>query len=121
MDRIRYFADLSVKRACGFGLLATVTVVVGLSADPALAIRSAAILLTFHVVVLLNMAWRAPRTSYRHREVWLLLDRQHGLPEERAHEVISGVMRDTFLAYGERFAWGAAGCWLLGLVGALVA
>lgn len=89
MDRIRYFADVSVKRAVSFGLLGIFTVFIGLSHDWLLAFRAAAILLSLLAVVLLHCAWRAPRKDYRRREVWLLLDQWHGLPEHRAHHTIS--------------------------------
>lgn len=120
MDRIRYFADLSVKRACGFGVLAIVMVMLGLSNDLHLAIRTAAILFSLQVAVLLHFAWRAPRIHYRKREVWILLDGWHGLPETRAHQAISTIMRDTFLGYAELGAWVATGFWLMSFTGRLL-
>lgn len=111
MDRIRYFAEVSVTRACGFALLGIVTVVLGLSHDLVLAMRSAAILLSLMMMILIHFGWRAPYTDYRRRELWILLDQWHGLPEHRAHQTISGVMRDTFMRNAERCAWLAVGCW----------
>lgn len=116
MDRIRYCANLSVMRACGFGVLAIFTVVVGLSADPALAVRMAALLFTLMTSILLLLAWRAPFKPYRKREVWIMLDGHHGLPEHRAHEAISAVMRETFLTYAGHASWAALACWVLRFV-----
>ncbi len=112
MDRIRYFAELSVKRAVAFALLAIGTVFIGMSHEWLVAVRSAAILMSLMTAVLLHCAWRAHRKDYRRREVWGLLDQWHGLPEDRAHATISGIMRETFLHYAEVAAWAAAGLWL---------
>lgn len=120
MDRIRYFADISVKRAVSFGLLGIFTVFIGLSHNWLLAFRAAAILLSLLAVVLLHCAWRAPRKDYRRREVWMLLDQWHGLPEHRAHHAISAVMRETFLRYAERGAWAAAALWMITFSGSLI-
>lgn len=113
MERIRYFADLSVKRAIGFALLGIGTVVIGMSHDWLLAFRAAAIMISLMTVVLLYCALRAHATDYRRREIWLLLDQWHGLPEHRAHQAISAIMRETFLRYAEHGAWTAATLWLV--------
>ena len=44
MDRIRYFAELSVLRALGFTGLGVMTLMLGLSFDPRLALRTGALL-----------------------------------------------------------------------------
>lgn len=119
MDRIRYFAELSVKRAVGFALLAIATIFFGLSSDWLLAFRSTAILMSLLAAVLLHCAWRAHRRNYRRRELWILLDHWHGLPENRAHQTISTIMREIFLLYAERAAWIAVGCWLITFTGNL--
>lgn len=120
MDRIRYFAEVSVQRAVGFALLAIFTVFIGLSNDWLLACRAGAILLSLLSAVLLHCAWRAYMKDYRRREIWILLDQWHGLPEQRAHHTISAIMRETFLRYAERGAWGAAAMWLVTFSGILI-
>lgn len=120
MDRIRYFAEVSVQRAVGFALLAIFTVFIGLSNDWVAAFRAGAILLSLLSAVLLHCGWRAYSKNYRRREIWILLDQWHGLPEQRAHQTISAVMRETFLRYAERGAWGAATMWLLTFSGMLI-
>lgn len=120
MDRIRYFAELSVRRAVGFAGLAIFTVFIGLSSDWLLAFRSAAILLSLLSAALLHCAWRAHRKDYRRREIWIMLDQWHGLPEQRAHHTISAVMRETFLRYAERGAWAATALWLVTFSGTLI-
>ncbi len=115
VDRLRHFAHQSVGRACLFGVLAIVTLSVGLSAYPALAARSAALSFSLMASILVLSAWRAPLKHYRRREVWYLLDGRldQDLPPERMQSLVSTVMRDTFLYYAERAAWAALASWLL--------
>jgi hypothetical protein len=96
MDRIRFCADLSIRRACGFALLAIATAVAGNAFAPALAVRTAATLISLMAAVLTLMAWHAPHRDYRRTEVWILLDKKHNLPPHRAQEVIGGVLHDRY-------------------------
>lgn len=121
MDRIRYFANVSVRRGMMVPVLAIATVFLGLSRDWLLAIRVTAMLSSLLAAALLACAWRADRKDYQQREVWLLLDQWHGLPERHAHRAISDVMRETFLRYAERGAWAAVGLWLATFTGTLLA
>lgn len=113
MDRIRRLANLSVARGCAFALTGISVFVLGLSGEPSLAIRSAAILLTLLAVVLWHRGRFADDVHYRRREVWLLMGRSHDLPEDRLHRVISGVMREVYLTYARRIGAPAVGCWLV--------
>lgn len=116
MDRIRYFAEMSVRRAAGFGLLAIGLIAVALSFDPALAVRATAILLTLESAILWRFSLRSDRVPFTRREVWLLLDRKHGMGDDRhAQRVISQVMRDTFDTASRRLAGPAAACWVFDL------
>lgn len=115
MDRIRRLAELSVARGCAFALLGISTFVLGLSGEPGLAVRSAAILLTLMAVVLWHRGRSAEAVHYRRREVWLMMRGRVDLPEERLHTLISGVMRDVYLTYARRVGAPAAGCWMIDL------
>jgi hypothetical protein len=97
MEAIREASDLSIRRACGFGLLAIWTTVVGLSYEPLIAVRTGAVLTTAMGVVLLIRAWGAPRRPYKRTEVWLILDKKHDLPEARAQQVFGNILRDRYL------------------------
>lgn len=119
MDRIRRCAELSVGRGCAFALLGIATFAIGLAGEPGLAVRAAAIGLSLLTAVLWGQAQRAESVPYRRREIWLLLDRRHDLPEERAHGVISNIMRDVYLAHARRFGAAAAGCWAIDVAGRL--
>jgi hypothetical protein len=113
MDRIRHCADLSIQRGCGFGLIAIATAVAGIAWDAAIALRTGAVLVTLMWAILLLKAYRAPTVPYRYTELWILLDKRHGLPEDRAQSVIGGIRRDRLLWHAEVTAVVTAGLWLV--------
>ena len=117
MDRIRQCAQISVGRGVSFGLLAVGTITISFIWDPLLAVRAAAILLTLQAAVLWLLGEAAFRVHYRRREVWLLLDRQHGLPEERAQQVISNIMRDTLHTFARHIGVAAGAMWAFDVAG----
>jgi hypothetical protein len=112
MDRIRYYANFSVKRGCGYFILFVLPFVIGLLPHPLFDLRSAALAMTALWCWLVWSAWRAPYRDYRRRDIWQLLDRWHGLPEYRAHQAISGALRQAFLLYADLAAIIACGLWL---------
>ena len=105
---------MSVGRACMFGVIAIWTVMMGLIMWPVLALKAGALGTTLAGAILLLKALRVTRRSYRRTETWILLGREHGLPEERAQRVITGILRDTYLRFAEYAAvltlvlWAAA-------------
>lgn len=96
IERIKACADASIRRALGFALLGIWTAMVGMSSDLLLAVRGGALMITAAWAVLLILAWRAPHRPYKRTEVWLMLDRKHCLPEERAQAIIGGVLKDRY-------------------------
>jgi hypothetical protein len=116
MERIRYFAEMSVARGSGFAALAIAVVMTGLSYDVLQAVRCGAILTTMAGAVLVLKAVQARARDYRRSELWILLDKRHGLPEDRARTVISGVLQETFLRYAQFFGFAAGVLWTLTLV-----
>lgn len=119
LDRIRACADASIRRALGFATLGVWTAMVGMSADLFLAMKAGAVLITGAWAVLLIMAWRAPRRPYKRTEVWLLLDRRHGLPEEQAQKIIGGVLKDRFVWHASATAAVACFMWVAAFAVAL--
>lgn len=113
LDRIRHHADVSVKRACGFATLAIWTMMAGCAFRPLMAIRAGAILFTLAGVVLFYMASRAGKVNYRHTELWILLDKRHGLPEDRAQAIIGGIRREVLAHHAHYAAYVAGSMWLL--------
>lgn len=115
MDRIRYFADLSVRRAAGLGLMGIALVVLALHFDRSLALHALAALLSLEALALYLQGRRAHRVPCDRREVWVMLDGQHGMRDSRVQHIISDIMRETFLAYARRLAGPAAAAWVLDL------
>jgi hypothetical protein len=101
IDEIRRFADQSIRRGCGFGLLAIWTFMFGMMGDPGLAARCGAILMTIAVAVLWLKANNAPTRSYNETELWYMIGPQlQGYPVDRRQQLIGGVL-------AERYRWHA--------------
>ena len=113
MDRIRYFADQSIRRACGFGFLAIATGMVGMYWDMVVALKFGATGVSFMVGILLWKAYEAGTRRYKHTEVYLLMDKRHDLPEERAQQVFSNVLRDRYLWHATMTAIAATAMWAM--------
>jgi hypothetical protein len=101
MDRIEYLADFVVKRGCGFALLAIGTVMLGLSYDLLLCLKSGAILEALHGSVLGIFAYNAPRWNHRSTELWTLLNKGADLPPDYPPELLLEVLRKTYTRYAE--------------------
>lgn len=121
MDRIHSLALLSVRRACGFAVIAICTTMSGLLFDPLLAARVGAFLTTVMFLVLLYKAREAPRRDHRKTELWLLLDRRPGLPDAVAGRVIKTVLRDVYMQHAGYAAIVALVLWATTVVGPLLA
>lgn len=121
MDRIRAAAEISIGRAVGFGAFAVGTVVLGLIFEPVLALKTGSALTLLMVVVLLLKSEQARSRPYQRTEVWLILDKRLGLPEDSAQRMVSQVLHDTYDRYARCCLAVAAGLWLLGLAFQLLA
>ncbi|MDX2103980.1 MAG: hypothetical protein EAZ99_18595 [Alphaproteobacteria bacterium] len=113
LHRIRACADLSIRRALGFALLAVLWMAAGLSFDLAIAAKTSAIETMLIAVVLVLKAMTAEYRDYRRTEVWTLLDQEHHLPEARAQSVIGGVLKERYWKHAEYAGIAACVCWLL--------
>lgn len=113
ISRIRRFAEISIGRATGFGLLAIATTSFGLIGWPVLAFKLAAVSLTLAATILTLKGEWAPGTPYKRTEVWLLLERRHDLPEPHAQRVIGNILRDTYRRFAFYAGAGAVACWCL--------
>ena len=116
VDRIQVAAEISIGRAVGFGALAIGTVVLGLIFDPVLALKTGGALTLLMAAIILIKAERARFQPYRSTEVWLLLDKRLGLPDEHAQRIVSSVLRSTYHRYAQVSIAVAVGLWLLGFV-----
>ena len=113
LARIEAVADTVVRRACGFAGLAIFCVMVGLSFAPLACVKAGATLTTLLGVVLAGKAWNAPQRPYRHTELWIALDKRHGLAESYAQRLIGTALRDTYIRYAELAGGTALALWAL--------
>ena len=105
LQRIERVAHVSVARACGFGSLAILTFMVGLSGDMVSSLKAGGILALVMCLVLLLKAWHAMQRSYKHTELWLMLAPQDRPHSAIAQQVISTVLRETFLYFAMHSAF----------------
>lgn len=114
MERVRYLADLSIRRGCGFGLIAIGTAMTGMAGDLAMAVKGGAIMVTLMGAVLVFKALRASATNYRRTEVWIMLDKQiDGWPPHRLQQLIGGTLRERYLWHAEMTAMVAFAMWVM--------
>ncbi len=111
LDQIKEAADLSIRRGCGFGLIAIATAAVGVSSDAFLAVKLAAICLSSMAAILLVKGMQAPTRNYRRTEVFIMLGRKHGLPEDRAQRVFGSILRERYVWHATVTAVGATVLW----------
>ena len=112
-DRIRQLADISIRRGCGFGLIAIATAAVGVSSDAYLAMRLAAICATSMAAILAVKAMQAPSRNYRRTEVYIMLEGKPSLPDGRAQRVFGEILRERYIWHATVTAAGAVVLWLV--------
>jgi hypothetical protein len=115
-QRVRALAVQSVGRGCFFAALAIWCVMIGLIAEPFQSLKSGAILTMITACVLMIKAEWVIRHSYKHTEVWIMLDRQIDLRPEVAQRIITVTLRDVYLRYALYAAVAAGGFWLCALL-----
>lgn len=118
--RIRELADVSIRRACGFGLIAIVTGMFGVSSEPKLSLRIGAAGVSIAALVLIAKALGARRKHFKDTEVWLMLPDQHRLPDALAQRVIGAVLRERYMWHATLAAVVALIMWLCGFGWALI-
>ncbi|MDP2377198.1 MAG: hypothetical protein A3D94_05920 [Alphaproteobacteria bacterium RIFCSPHIGHO2_12_FULL_66_14] len=114
-DDIKRCAELSVRRGCGFALMAIVTAMVGFSAEPWIAIRSGAVFVLIAAAVLFWKGWTARTRNYRHTEVWLMIEDAPALPRERLQTMIGGALADVYFHHARVAAYMAIAMCIIGL------
>ncbi len=104
-EDIRRRAELSVRRGCGFALMAIMTAMVGFSSEPWIAVRVGAIFVLIAAVVLFWRGWAARARNYRHTEVWLMIEDAPALPRERLQDMIGGALADVYFGHARLAAY----------------
>lgn len=101
IETLRRGADIVIRRACGFGAIGIVTMMVAFVGLPGQSMQCGAILFGLMAAILAIKAGRAPRHNYRRTELWLMVKKEPpALPADRLQQLIGGVL-------AERFAWHA--------------
>lgn len=113
-DDIRHYAELSVRRGCGFALMAIATAMVGFSSEPWIAIRSGLVFVTIAAVVLFWRGWTARARNYRRTEVWLMIEDAPALPRERLQDMIGGALADVYFSHARLAAYMALAMCVIG-------
>ena len=113
MHPIRHLAMISVARACAYVCLGIMTIMVSLSYDPLLCMKSGAILTSMLVVVLRYRALRADRIHYRHSEVWAMLDASEMPPADHAARLVRNAYREALLRFADYSLVLAAVLWVI--------
>jgi hypothetical protein len=104
-EDIRRYAELSVRRGCGFALMAIVTAMVGFSGAPWIAVRSGALFMLIAAVILFWKGWTARSRNYRHTEVWLMIEDAPALPRERLQSMIGGALAEVYFSHARLAAY----------------
>lgn len=116
MEALKSAAFISVGRACGFAGLGIVCLMLGLSFDPALALRSGGFLGLGLASVLAVYGARARVRAYRHTEAWLILPKDDRPPSGVAQRLVGETLRATYFWFAERVFYGALGFLAVSLV-----
>ena len=116
MEEMRKVAFASVARACGFGMLAIVCVMVGMSFDPRAVFQAGGILTLLMVFILVLKARYALTQNYKKTEMWLYLPKDFRPPEAYAQWAASTVLRDAYFTYAMYTALISVVMWVLALL-----
>ncbi|MGH7002701.1 MAG: hypothetical protein ACREIP_02015 [Alphaproteobacteria bacterium] len=113
----RELADLSIRRGCGFGLIAVFTAMIGFSAIPYLAVRCGAFMMTAAAVIMLWRGLTAPRRSFRDTEVWLMIrDTAPPLPKDRLQSIIGAALAESYFRHARIAAYIAVTMWAVSIL-----
>jgi hypothetical protein len=113
MRRIAYETAL---RACSFGALAIICVMIGLSFAPRAAFQAGGFLTTLMAVILIYKAYEARTKNYRRTEMWLYLPEDQRPPASYAQWASATVLRETYLTFARWTAGIAIVMWVLALM-----
>jgi hypothetical protein len=104
-DAIRRYAEISVRRGCGFAMIAIVSAMVGASSEPEICFRLGAGSVALMAIVLYWRGRTAPTRNFRRTEVWLMIEDAPALPRERLQSMIGGALAEAYLAHAWIAAW----------------
>jgi hypothetical protein len=117
---MRKAAFSCVARACGFGILAIVCVMMGMG-GPVTMFKAGGLLTLMMTLILILKARYALTQNYKRTEMWIMLPKEFRPPERYAQWAASTVLRDAYFTFAQYTAlisitmWGIA--FLFGLSG----
>lgn len=125
METMQTLADHSIRRALSFAGLGVVTLMLALSYDLPLALRTGGNILALVCLGLLWAAWRTPRRNLRRSELWsLLLEHASALvqtlPAAEAQRLMARTLRQRLVWHAEQVGAVALALWVLALLLSLV-
>jgi hypothetical protein len=109
IETIRILADVSIRRACGFALLAVSCIMFAFSFDLQQAFHVGAILVGMLAVVLWLKSVLAPRKPYFRTELWIMLPERPRMGKPELQRLISGILAERFWWHAQVAAVLAAG------------
>lgn len=116
LEKLRRVAFFSIGRAVGYSGLGIFVVMVGLSYDPVLALRSGGVLLLLLLAGLLLRAQRVHLADYRHTEAWNLLDKSERPDGPIAGKTVTSALREACLWFARWIAGVAAVIWVCAII-----
>jgi hypothetical protein len=116
MEELRKAAFISVARGCGFGMLAVICVMVGMSFNPRAVFQAGGILTLMMTLILILKARNALTRDYKKTEMWLILPENFRPPERYAQWATATVMRDAYFTFAQYTALVSIAMWLLALL-----
>lgn len=113
----RELADASIRRACGFGVIAIFTAMIGFSGDPYLAVRCGAFMVTAAALILLWRGQGAPKRRFRDTEVWLMIRHTAPpMPKDRLQRLIGTALAESYFHHARIAAYIAVTMWAVALL-----
>jgi hypothetical protein len=116
MEEMRKAAFVSVARGCGFGMLAIVCVMVGMSFDPRAVFKAGGIMTLMMTFILILKARYALTQNYKKTEMWLYLPKDFRPPEAYAQWAASTVLRDAYFTFAQYTALISIVLWIVALL-----
>jgi hypothetical protein len=118
MDELEAVTDRCIRRGLGFAGLAIGTVMLALSFDLPLALRSGADLAAVTAVGMLIAAWHSPRRDMRHSEAWAVLtearrEKPRGSAMTELQHRLRQVLRRRLVWHAQWIGAVAVGLWAL--------
>ena len=92
------------------------TVMIGLSYDPPMAVKSGGILFAIAALILIWKSERAEQQDYRRTEVYLLLDGDLGLDPREAQSAVSAMRRRSYRRAAQFAGYAALGLGFISLL-----